>query len=231
MKTIKQLTILFLFAFVSQTAFAQETIKTHSFKKGEVLDILLVERKPNIEKEYKRYRETAFTVAIKESFKLLQASGTSNLQGNIEPNVFIIGKWDNLEKRENFLTDIYNQVPDFDEQRRTIFSIFNLTYYEMPKDVTFSINNEKYNVATAYWKKDDKNFDAFLKKYKKESNSSGGKTVVELTNGKSPYKYYYNPDYFVITEWDSKEEFDEFHKKNNKMNTEGLLNVNQFLIK
>ena len=145
--------------------------------------------------------------------------------------MFIIGKWDNLITREAFLEDIYKDVPDFDEQRRDLFSILNLTYFEMQKDITFSINKEKYNVVTAYWKKDKTLFEKFIKQLKKESNKNGGKTIIELTNGKSPFKYYYLPDYLVITEWSSKVDFEKFYKKNIKMDTKGLLNVNQFILR
>ena len=59
----------------------------------------------------------------------------------------------------------------------------------------------------------------------------GGKTVVELMDGKSPFGYYYQPDYLVITEWKDKATFDAFYQANIKMKQEGVKHVNQFLLK
>ena len=232
MKTIKKTILFLLLLSISHCVFAQNNSKTHTFKKGEILDILLIGRKPNKNEAYKTYRETAVKIAMKKSFKIVKAIGIKeNIHGKLEPNVLIIGKWDNLIVREKFLENIYKDIPDFDEQRKNIFSFLKLTYFEMQKDITFSIDKNKYNVATAYWKKDKTLFEKLMKQLKNESNKNGGKTIIELTNGKSPFKYYYLPDYLIITEWDNKADFEKFNKKNIQMDTKGLLNVNQFILR
>ncbi len=209
---------------------AQSKIKSYTFKKGEVLDILLLSQKPKADSLFKNYVKTAFPLAIKMSYKGLPGFKVENYtQGNLQPQSLILGKWNSKEKREKFITDIENVVPDFQQQRRDIWSLFNLTYYEMP-EITFEINKDKYNVVTAYWQKEGKSFTQFKKKWLQKSSNKGGKTILELTNGKSPLGYYYQPDYFVITQWENKTDFEAFHKENLIMNHEGVLHMNQFVI-
>lgn len=211
---------------------AQSTIKTFDFKKGEVLDILLLSNQPDNEALFEKYKKTAFPVAMKLSYQPLPGYAIAgSTQGNIQPEVFAFGKWSSLEKREAFLVAIEKEVPDFHEQRRALWSIFNLTYYEMPADISFQIDKDKVTVATAYWGKDAVNFAKFKKALAKKTKKSGGKTVVELMNGKSPFGYYYQPDYLVITEWKDKATFDAFYQANIKMKHDGVKHVNQFMLK
>ena len=231
MKTLKYIFMLMSVLIFSQQNFSQSTSKTYDFKKGEVLDVLIVTTKPEKREAYKRYRETAFPIAIKRSFELLKVFKIlDNTQGNLEPTGFILGKWNNREKREGFLSEIENLVPDFHEQRRDIWSIFNLTYYEMSQNISFTISTEKFNVVTAYWQKDQKSIKKFKTELDALTKSKNGKVILELTNGISPFMYYYAPDLLIFTEWESKEAFENFHKENLKMNHNGLKHVNQFVI-
>ncbi|GAA4279341.1 hypothetical protein [Aquimarina mytili] len=215
----------------STTLNAQSNIKSYDFKKGEILDILLLTTKPEGNALFKKYRETAFPVAIKRSYKPLPGFKiTETTQGNIQPTSFLFGKWNDLQNREAFIAEIETFVPDFHKQRRDIWSIFNLVYYEMPQDTSFKINKDKFIVATAYWKKNSKAFQEFKKGWMQKAKSKGGKSVLELTNGKSPVGYYYNPDYMVITQWENKAAFEVFYNENLKMNHKAVQHVNQFVI-
>ncbi len=210
---------------------AQSNIKSFNFKKGEILDILVLTTKPKTDGLFDRYKKTAFPVAFKMSYKPQPGFGITEItQGNHQPKSFIFGKWESLKKREKFLTQIEIEVPDFHKQRRDIFSFFGLTYYEMKKELSFEINRDKYNVITAYWKKEDSSFLQFKKDWLHQSNTAGGHVVIELNDGKSPFGYYYQPDFLVITEWESKAKFEAFHKENLKMNHKGVHHVNQFVI-
>ncbi len=231
MRYFNLLIIVALFVSCAEKNMAQTPSKTYDFKKGEVLDIFMLSQKAEADSLFKEYIKTAFPIAIKMSYTNLPGRRIlENLQGSVQPQVMGIGKWASKKQREDFLKNIESQLPDFHERRRAIWSLFNLTYYEVPEDITFDIDKGKYNVVTAYWKKDVTAFDGFIDQFKNEASAHGGRTIVELTNGKSPYMYHYNPDYFVITEWESKDEFDAFYKKNIKMNPNGVLNVNQFVI-
>jgi len=201
-------------------------------KKGEILDILLLTTKNDNEALFENYKKTAFPVAMGLSYQPLPGFGIAEYtQGNHQPGAFLFGKWESLEKRERFLADITKTVPDFHEQRRAIWSQFVLTYYEMPKDISIEIDREKVVVATAYWESNKVDFAKFTQQWLKTAKKSGGVLVLELTNGKSPFGYYYQPDYLVLTQWSDREAFEKFYDKNMKMEHEGVKHVNQFILK
>jgi len=141
----------------------------------------------------------------------------------------ILGYWDNLELRAQFLQYIDKNKPIFHQDRRDIWSRFDVTYYEMPKDVSFEINREKYNVVTAYWQKSKKGFSRFKKDWQAKVRQAGGTFTIELINGASPFGYYYNPDYLCITEWENKAAFEKFYKQNLQMDHSAVKQVNQFI--
>lgn len=203
----------------------------YSFKKGEILDILLLTNKPDIEPLFDRYKKTAFPVAMGLSYQPLPGFKIGSFtQGNIQPGHMVLGKWGNRKKREQFLSDITHTVPDFHEQRRAIWSQFLLTYYEMSKDITFEIDKTKFQVVTAYWQKDASTFKKFKKQWLKQSKKQGGRTVLELTNGTSPFGYHYQPDYMVISEWENDAAFQKFYAEDMKMKHQGVQHVNQFIL-
>lgn len=187
---MKLLKILILVLFtLSSTAdlFAQSTIKSYNFKKGEILDILLLTTKSETAKEFSQYKKTAYPIAFKKTYVPLPGFGIKEtIQGNIQPNNFILSKWNDLENREEFIAEIEDLVPDFHVQRRNIWSLFNLTYYEMPHDISFKIDRSKYNVATSYWKKETTSFKKFKELWLQKSKEKGGTKILELTDGKSP---------------------------------------------
>ncbi|SEM07573.1 hypothetical protein SAMN04487910_4066 [Aquimarina amphilecti] len=231
MKLLKNLALVFLTCVMTTSLFAQSDIKSYTFKKGEILDILLLTTKSGTEKDFNKYKKTIFPFGIKKTYKPLPGFGIKKTtQGNIQPASFILGKWDDLKNREEFLAQIEGVVPDFHLQRRNIWSLFNLTYYEMPKNTSFEIDRNKYNVVTSYWKKETTSFKKFKELWLQKAKENGGKKILQLTNGKSPLGYYHNPDILVITQWDSKEEFDVFYKENLKMNHKGVLHINQFVL-
>ncbi|WP_299220873.1 hypothetical protein [uncultured Aquimarina sp.] len=231
MKLLKNFTLVFLTCLLTTSLVAQSNVKSFDFKKGEVLDILLLTNKPDIEKDFERYKKTAFPVAFKRTYRPQPGfSIKETTQGNIQPTTFIFGKWNDLKNREQFISEIEDIVPDFHVQRRNMWSIFNLTYYEMPKDISFKIDRSKYIVATSYWKKDTESFKKFTELWLQKSKAKGGKKILQLTNGKSPLGYYHNPDLLVITQWENKQEFDAFYKENLTMNHKGVLHVNQFVL-
>ena len=223
--------IAILLVSCSEKNVAQTPAKAYSFKKGEVLDIFMLSQKQGADSLFQEYVKLAFPIAMKMSYTNLKGRPIlKNLQGSVQPQFMGIGKWASIKQREDFLGNIEDQIPDFHQRRRGIWSLFNMTYYEVPEDISFDIDKKKYNVVTAYWKEDAGAFPEFIDQFKKEAGKHGGKTIIELTNGKSPFMYRYQPDYFVITEWESKEQFDAFYKKNIKMKPYGVLNVNQFVI-
>lgn len=229
MKSTKTvLLVALLFTLMLDT---QSQVKSYSLKKGQALDLLFFSTNPDAKETMDRYFKRAIPEAIKngylpqKGFKISQ----SPLQGNYWPETLIIGLWKDFEQREQFTNDIIKDVPDFHEMRREIWTSFNLTYWKIAEDKDFTVDSEKFNVLTAYWSKGN-SFEEFNKKWLKEAKKSGGRIVLELTDGTSPFGYYYDPDYVTITEWDSKEAFDSFNEKNKLMDHKEVKHVNQFII-
>ena len=222
---------LFLLLSIAGSLPAQSNVKSYSFKQGEVLDILLLSTKPNSDSLVAIYRKTAFPVAIGMSYTFLPGFSIKDYtQGNFQPESFILGKWASRAKREQFLAEIETHVPDFHQQRRNIFKNFHLTYYEMPADISFEVNKDKLIVATAYWQSDDQSFQRFQKQWLKAAKRAKGKTILSLKDGKSPFGYFYQPDWMTITEWESPAAFEAFQTKMNTLGAEGLEHVNQFIL-
>lgn len=210
----------------------EQNLTTYEFKKGEVMDLLLISFNPGITDLYEEYRQKALPIAADMSFAIQGVKGIAEtVQGNIQPQSMLIGKWDNLTVREEFLSEIEARLPDFHQRRRAIWSYFGLTYFEMPHDLSFTIDQSKFTVVTAYWKKSQKPFDRFIGKFKKAIARHKGTTLMFASNGKSPFGYHYQPDYIEITQWESRDHFDEFYNENLKMDVQGLSQVHQFILK
>lgn len=223
--------ILLLAVLMVSTASAQEKTKFFEFKKGEVLDIILLNQTENSHELFERYKKTAFPVAFEYTYRPQPGFGISRLTlGTNKPSAFLFGKWTSLEKREGFLEVIAERVPDFHEQRRVLFPYFGLTYYEMKEDLKFSVDTSKFNVATALWKNYDKEDTSFYREWVESVKKFGGNVVLTLENGSSPLGYYYNADVLCIVEWQNENAFQAFAKKHPLSFYEPLRNVHQFVI-
>ena len=73
-------------------------------------------------------------------------------------------------------------------------------------------------------------FLSFFKQWKMKVNKQGGKVILKLKNGTSPVGYVYNPTILCIVEWNDKNEFESFEKKNPLSSYESLKNIHQFVI-
>ncbi|MEP3210200.1 MAG: hypothetical protein ABJN95_13455 [Maribacter sp.] len=224
--------LIFLFVlFVVAITRAQDNIKSFDFKKGEVLDIILLSQTQNAEELFARYKKTAFPVAFEYSYQLQPGFGITKLTlGTNKVNAFLFGKWSNLEKRKGFLNNIAKRVPDFHQQRRKLFPYFALTYYEMNDDLKFDVDTSKFNVATALWNNPYRKDTSFFKKWIAAVKKFGGTIIVTLENGTSPLGYYYNADVLCIVEWQNENAFQAFAKKHPLSFYEPLRNVHQFVI-
>ena len=231
MKLKMYVTTTVAFLFVSYIIGQNTASTTITFKKGEVLDVLLLTSKPDSEDAFKRYKETAFPVALEYSYAFKPGFKiTKPILSSSSPKNFVFGSWASLKKREEFISNICNQVPDFHEQRLATFNHFKLTYYEVPEDLVFSLQKEKKNVVTSFWKNDDVGFLSFISKWKKDVHSFGGRIILNLTNGKSPVGYAYNPELLLISEWDDMESLEKFVQAHPFSYYSELDNVEQFII-
>ena len=225
----------FLMAIVflnNDPSYGQVKIDTIVLQKGEVLDLLLLSQNPGVEADLKSYFRTALPVAKRMSYQALPGFKTiGHTRGNLSPSRLLLGKWNSLSSRENFIAHIGTEVPDFDQRRRTIWSFFGMRYYEMKEDLSFNIDREKYHVGTAYWIDQDHESKAYYKIWKAQVKTTGGQIIIQLENGKSPSGYVYNPDLFVITSWQNERAFELFQKEIEAMKPNGVHKVNEFVLK
>lgn len=211
---------------------AQNQIIQYDLKKGQVLDIIFLSNKPDIDKQLQSYFNNVFPVAEKKGYHSLKGFGLGDAtQGNYQPGSMIFGYWDGENNRPEFLSTIEQQMPDFHEKRRAIWSTFDLTFYVLKKNLSFEIDTEKFNVVTAYWANDIKSFKSFEKALKDETSTTGGKIKLALKNGDSPFGYYYNPDLLLVTEWESEAAFKKFYDANVQMDHSSVKHVNQMKFK
>lgn len=207
-------------------------VKTISLKKGEAVDLLLLTTNKNAAEEQKEYFSKAVGIAQKWGYKPQYSSKVSlpPTQGNYWPAVFIIAKWEDYDKRIKFTEDILKEYPQFHERRRIIWPSFNLTYWKVKEDREINIDPDLFYIATSYWSDEQRAFASFKDDWAQTVKSQGGKIVLEFKDGTSPFGYYYNPEFFTITEWASKEDFEKFHEKNQAMDHTGVKHVNQFIL-
>ncbi len=232
MKNLLQIIMALIFIGCSSHQSLEESKgDTIILKKGEVLDILLLTQNANIEADLKSYFQTALPVAKRMSYVPLPGFKVSNnSKGNIQADVLVLGKWADIEIREDFLSQITEEVEDFHERRKKIWSYFGLQYFEIKADLSFEIHREQYQVATAYWLESEFLPSKFYKKWKKEIQKSGGKICIELKDGKSPYAYQYNPEYFVITSWKNEAAFNDFQEKIKTLELDNIQHINEFIL-
>ena len=229
---MKFTTVVFLVLMIlGTTSNAQKKVKSFEYKKGEVLDIILLSQQENSGKLFERYKQTAFPVAFEYSYRPQPGFGISKLTlGTNKPKGFIFGKWSNMGNRKGFLANISKRVPDFHEQRRELFPYFGLTYFEMQKDLSFSIDTNNYNVVTSFWRTSNTDPTTLIDDWEKEILATGGKLVLKLSNGASPTGYSYNPDMLYIVSWPNEFSFNEFAKKFRLETFNAFENVHQFVI-
>ncbi len=211
---------------------AQNSTITYDFKKGQAFDIIFLTTKPNVDDKLQSYFKDVFPVAEASGYHNLKGFGLGETtQGNYQPGVMVFGYWDSKSNRSEFLTKIEKKMPDFHEQRRTIWSTFDLTYYVLREDLSFEVDTEKFNVVTTYWAKNMKNFKSFEKALRLKTTTNGGEIKLSLKDGDSPFGYYHNPDLLLITEWESEEDFRKFYDENVQMDHSSIKHVNQLKFK
>lgn len=232
MKSTKKFLILIILAVSSFKLLAQSEIKSYSIKKGQAFDIILFNTNAEAKETLDRYFKSAIPLAMKSGFIPQKGFKVEEppLQGNYWPKTVIIGLWEDFDKREQFALNITDEVPDFHEMRRKIWTSFNLTYWEVGQDYSFDVNSEKFNVMTAYWGNDDEKFPKFRRAWLDQVEKSGGNKLIGFFKGSSPFGYEYNPDHLTIVEWESKEAFEKFKEKTLEIDHDGVKHVNQFRI-
>ena len=223
---------LLLLCGTSITLCAQGAPRTFDLKKGQVFDILLLNYSPDVEAAKQRYFKEAFPIATKNGYQPGAGFAVKKMptQGNYHPELLVTGTWPSVTDREQGVVALETELGDFHEQRRAIWSSFNVTYYELQEDIAFTTDSAKYYVATMFWSGETKAYAKFLRKWNKAALEAGGKAMMSLTDGHSPFGYYHNPDFFTITEWENEADFNVFLAKDRAIDHAGVRHLNQFSI-
>ena len=232
---MKVLNVLVFLLFSSSISIlqAQSEKKSYAFKKGQVIDVLLLNNNPDAEEKRQEYFKIVFPIASEMGYNPLPGLSISAppTQGNYAPDFLALAFWENTETQEKAMARIEKEISDFHQRRREIWPTFFLTHYEAKEDISFEIDPNKFYIVTTYWEKNKKGFQRFKKEWIQKTANKGGKVVLELNEGDSPFGYYYNPDFMAITEWNDKAAFDAFYKENLQMDHSAVQHVNQFNIK
>ncbi|MEO0341632.1 MAG: hypothetical protein AAF242_20790 [Bacteroidota bacterium] len=217
--------------FNVQLLIGQTETQTIQLKKGEVFDILLLNQNPETSDDLKDYFKTVFPVAHEASYQSIPGFRVAkHSQGNLRPDLLTFGKWSSLSQRENFLRDIDKEIPDFHERRRKIWSYFGIQYFEIQEDLSLEIDRDRYLVATAYWLESTDASTTALADWKNKVAIANGQVLLELSDGKSPFAYRYNPDIFMITSWESEAAFKAFQSKVQDLGVDHLQHLNEFIL-
>lgn len=225
-----QCTILFFLSlgFVSGLS-GQAKPQTLDLKKGQAFDIILLTNAEDNKEDMADYFNRASPIAKANGYapSFGKAVGMPTL-GNYHPDVVAFGTWPGISARVAAVEKLESGMSDFHEMRRKIWPTFNLTYYEVKEDVTITFDPEKYYVATMFWAEKKGKFNRFLKEWETAQLQQGGRPLLRLTEGASPFGYDYNPTYLTFTEWDSEEDFRAAVKTGHGTTYSGVKHLHQF---
>ena len=227
------ISLVFLSIALMSTSLSAQSKLTYNFKKGTVVDILLGNTKPESVDKQQLYFKEIFPVAQKLGYNNAPALGIpeSPIMGNYHPQFMAFGLWKSFQARTQAMETIEEKIPDIYQRRKDIWSTFNMTSYELDQDINLELSEDKTYVVTACWLENSNQVKEFKNNFSKEVSNQNGKVILELMNGRSPVGYYYNPDYFTITEWDNSSEFQNFVQSSKGKTFKGIKNINQFKVK
>ncbi len=224
--------IIACFCFLVPTAMVSgQDIKTYTFDKGQVLDVLYLTRRPDTGAALQDYFKTAGPIARKLKYTphgaIRVASKPS--QGNLYPDVVAFGTWPGgFADRDSAYRRLLTELPDLQSRRMDIWSSFNMTQYELNEDVVLTMDKAKHYMLTAYWLEDASTLDAFEASFIEALQATSGTSKMLLTGGRSPFGYAFTPDLVVISEWDNILDQAKFVDASKRLNTLGVSHVNQF---
>ncbi|MBO6504889.1 MAG: hypothetical protein JJ850_05810 [Kordiimonadaceae bacterium] len=231
MKKLFTLAATCLWLLTPGTHVAAQDTKTFTFNKGQVLDVLYLIRRPDTGAALQEYFKTVGPVAQKLNYTphgAVRVAGKPP-QGNFAPDVVVFGTWPgDFEDRDRVYQQLLAEHPDLQSRRMDIWSSFNMTQYEVSKDITLSMDKAKHYVLTAYWLEDASDLSAFQKRFMETLSATSGTSKMLLTAGRSPFGYAFTPDLMVISEWDNVLDAARFTDASKELNAHGVAHVNQF---
>ena len=233
MKKIIGLIIVIAGVWLSPHTKAEGTKVTYTFEKGNVIDFLLLTRKPNSDKALNEYAQAAIAEARALGYKSIGGFNIPRnpVQSNIHPEILVFGSWPgDFNDREKALSELLAAVPTLYAKRLDVWSSFYMTNYEIKEDISFDVYHDKIQVLSSFWQKDAKQFADFKADYFQKVTRYGGEIKLNLSDAKSPFGYDYTPDFTTLIEWDSEEDFNAFQKATGAFDKNALKQAHQFYL-
>lgn len=204
---------------------------TVHFNARQMLSILVGIRKPGMDQAWRDYINTIFLLAMQHqynpgsAFNVLEPS-----RGNYHPGFVAMAGWPSVDHQQKFLQDP-NLPKDLSQQRRNIWSRFDqLIYEKLEKEIAFEVRSDKVYVITAYWIADAKTYKKYEKASLAKMKKYNGHLVLQLPGGSSPKNHLYDPDVWMISEWDDAETFKKYLLDLEQSGLDdGLKNINEFI--
>lgn len=231
MKKIVRVIYLLKLCILSTLISAQSSTKTIELKKGEVLDVLHLSQNPDTDEALKSYFKNVIPIGNKLTYQSLAGfKVVGHQQGNHRPQIIAFGKWSSLSKREAFGGQILTEIPDFHALRRSIWSYFGTSYYEMQQDLTVSFVQEKYHAVTSIWLKTAEGSSTYLQKWQTAVANMGGDILMDMQNANSPFGYIHKPHYFAISSWKNEAAYIAFRDKVREFEMNEIQHINEVII-
>lgn len=207
--------------------------KTITLKKGQAFDIILLNNDPDAKDAMQDYFKRASPIARASGYVPGSGFGVTGVptMGNYHPDVLATGSWPSIAARIEALEELEGGMHDFHEMRRKVWPTFNMTYYEVKEDISFTTDPDKYYVVTMFWADKKGKFAKFQNAWETACQRAGAKQMITLTDGASPFGYYFKPDYTAITEWASEAAFRAAQTAEGRLSYAGVRHLNQFPIK
>ncbi len=202
-------------------------------KKDRVIDFLFLNNKENAQQHLKNYFSTVIPAANKLGYQPVYSFSIKRkpIRGNYHPDNLAIGSWPGgFKERREGLEKLMVQFPDLHARRFDIWSTFNMTNYAIKEDIVAPLSPDNIYVLSAYWKNEQQSFDDFRKNQMERIQKSGGKVILKLEDGRSPFGYLYNPELTIITEWPSQKAFDQFHSKYLHLDQKSIKHANELYL-
>jgi len=131
---------LLLCLFTTATLTGQDKPKTITLKKGQAFDIILLNNDPKAKDALQDYFKRAYPLAQADGY--VPGSGFGIIgtptMGNYRPEVLATGTWPSIAARVEALKKLETGMSDFHEMRRKVWPSFNMTYYEVKEDISFT---------------------------------------------------------------------------------------------
>jgi len=236
MKTkILKLTTVIALSIGFNVAVSANTL-THKFKQGEVMCLVSSINHANNTDIKNAYFQGVFPIAEQLGFEfIVNLYVDKQIAGDHAAPAFSLIKLPSTQAKIDINNKHLAQWGHLRKQRPQIWKELVAREYEMKKDLTLDLDDEKYYQVETFWVQQDRDleFTQFRDEVEKTVGNYQGK-ILYKDGLPSDYETLGNnraPSHMVITEWQSKAAFEKFVKQKIAQPFEYLGGYNAWLMK